>query len=93
MLTPGELSTFSGGEPPEVVKNRTEALCVDCGGPTEPGSELYAEALCNRCALARSTVERSAGRHSLAAPDHDMRLEREAIQAESDEIPDSESEP
>jgi len=41
--------------------------CVDCGGPTEPGATVYAELLCNRCAVVRGSAEVESARESKAA--------------------------
>lgn len=58
---PGTLVATGGGQSPNPrEEKRPRPPCVDCGDPTEPGSEVYAEPLCNPCALKRGDQEAKA---------------------------------
>ena len=57
-LTPAASEALSG----EWDEHPLPRPCVDCGGPTEPDSELYAEPLCRSCATQRGAAETEARR-------------------------------
>jgi hypothetical protein len=58
----GEHTPPLGGRAAYAALERDAHPCAGCGGPTEPGAEVYREALCNACAVARGTAEVAAER-------------------------------
>ena len=64
---PPKVPMSSLDAPPRVLDEHPRT-CVACGGLTESGAELYAEPLCNVCAVTRGTPEVIARRAEEARP-------------------------